>query len=92
MIGKVNVMASKTELKARLAFWKAALEKMQSAYLALIDGGVKSYTIDDRSLTRFDIPELLDRIREAERKVDELTSLVNGGGARRAFGIIPRDY
>ena len=36
-------MANKTELKARLEFWKSALEKLQEAYLALLDGGVKSY-------------------------------------------------
>ena len=85
-------MASKTELRARLAFWKAALEKMQAAYLALVDGGVKSYTIDDRQLTRFDIPDLLKQIEAAERKVDELTALLHGGRARKTFGIIPRDW
>lgn len=85
-------MASKTELRARLAFWKAALEKMQAAYLALVDGGVKSYTIDDRQLTRFDIPDLLKEIEAAEKKVDELTALLHGRSARKAFGIIPRDW
>ena len=85
-------MASKTEIRARLAFWKAALQKMQAAYLALVDGGVKSYTIDDRQLTRFDIPDLLKQIEAAEKKVDELTALLNGRGARKAFGIIPRDW
>lgn len=85
-------MASKTELKTRLAFWKAALEKMQAAYLALVDGGVKSYTIDDRQLTRFDIPDLLKQIEAAEKKVDELTALLNGRRPRKAFGVIPRDW
>lgn len=85
-------MRSKTEIKARLVFWKAALKKMQAAYLALVDGGVKSYTIDDRQLTRFDIPDLLEQIKEAEKKVDELTALLNGGRARKAFGVIPRDW
>ena len=85
-------MASKTETKARLTFWKAALEKMQSAYLALVDGGVKSYKIDDRELTRFDIPDLLRQIEAAEKKVDELNALLCGRGARKAFGIIPKDW
>lgn len=84
-------MASKTELRARLAFWKSALEKMQAAYLALVDGGVKSYTIEDRQLTRFDIPDLLEEIKTAENKVDELTALLQGRRPRKAFGIIPRD-
>lgn len=82
----------KTEMKARLAFWKAALEKLQSAYLALVDGRVKSYTIDDRQLTRFDLPDLQKEIAEAERRVDELTALLGGQRPRRAFGVIPRDW
>jgi len=85
-------MASKTEIKARLVFWQTALQKMQAAYIALIDGGVKNYTIDDRQLSRFDIPELLDKIKEAEKKVDELNALLCGNSARKAFGIIPRDF
>ena len=31
--------ANTTELKARLAFWRSALEKLREAYLALLDGG-----------------------------------------------------
>lgn len=81
-----------TDIKARLAFWQAALEKMRTAYLALVDGGVKSYTIDDRSLTRFDIPQLTKEIEAAERKVDELTAMAQGRRARKAFGIVPRDW
>ena len=48
----------KVELRARLDFWQSALSKLRAAYLALVDGGVKSYVIDDRELTRFDLPDL----------------------------------
>lgn len=82
----------KTEICARLEFWKNALSKLRAAYLALVDGGVKSYTIDDRQLTRFDLPSLKDEIEEAEAKVDELAALLSNKRARKAFGIIPRDW
>ena len=85
-------MADVTELKARLEFWKSALSKLRAAYLALVDGGVKSYTIDDRQLTRFDLPSLKDEIKEAEKKVDELTALLSNKRPRKAFGIFPRDW
>lgn len=85
-------MANRTEIKARLEFWREALTKLRKAYLALLDGGVKSYSIDDRTLTRFDLPELQDKIEEAERKVDELEALLNGGRARKSFAILPRDW
>ena len=85
-------MTDKTELRARLEFWRTALEKLRAAYLALVDGGVKSYAIDDRQLTRFDITALQKEIAEAERKVDELTALLSGRKPRRAVGVIPRDW
>ena len=85
-------MADKVELQARLDFLKSALTKKRAAYLALVDGGVKSYTIDDRSLTSFDLDTLLNEIEEAERKVDELTAMVAGRKPRKAFGIVPRNW
>jgi len=88
----VIALADKIEIQARLDFWKSALAKKRAAYLALLDGGVKSYTIDDRSLTRFDLDTLAKEIEEAERKVDELTAMVAGRKPRKAFGVIPRDW
>lgn len=85
-------MASVTELKDSLAFWKSAQAKLRAAYLALLDGGVKSYTIDDRQLTRFDIPDLQKELEAADKKVNELTALLSGRRARKAFGVIPRDW
>jgi len=85
-------MPCSAEMKARLEFWKQALDKMRAAYLALVDGGVKRYRIDDRDLTNFDIPDLLNQIKEAEKIIDELTALCNGQQPRKAFGIIPRDW
>lgn len=85
-------MADNVEIRARLEFWKSALAKLRAAYLALVDGGVKSYTIDDRQLTRFDLPQLKSEIEEAEKKVDELSALLSGRKPRKAFGIVPRDW
>lgn len=85
-------MANAVELRARLDFWKKALEKLRTAYLKLLDGGVKSYRIDDRELTRFDLPKLQEEIEAAEKKVDELTTMLEGQKPRRAVGVIPRDW
>ena len=84
-------MADMTDVKIRLNFWRSAYEKLTAAYTALVDGRVKSYTIDDRQLTRFDLSTLKDEIEEAEQKIDELTALLNGRRPRKAFGVIPRD-
>lgn len=85
-------MVSAVELRARLDFWQKALEKLRTAYLKLLDGGVKSYRVDDRELTRFDLPKLQEEIEAAEKKVDELTALQEGQKPRRAVGVIPRDW
>ena len=85
-------MANAVELRARLDFWQKALEKLRTAYLKLLDGGVKSYRIDDRELTRFDLPKLQEEIKSAEKKVDELTTLLEGQKPRRAIAVIPRDW
>ena len=92
MIGRTALKWLIHRWKIRLQFWQDALVKLRAAYLALVDGGVQSYTIDDRSLTRFDLPALLKEIEEAEKKVDELTALTNGRKARKAFGIVPRNW
>lgn len=85
-------MTSKTVIQERLAYWQGVYLKLQQAYVALIEGGVQSYTIDDRTLHRFDLPELKEQMEDAEQKIDELTSLLNGGKRRRAFAILPRDW
>ena len=85
-------MADKIELHARIEFRKAALTKLRAAYLALVDGGVKSYMIDDRQLTRFDLPELKDEIENAEAELDMLENQLAGMRPRKAFGVIPRDW
>lgn len=85
-------MANTTELRARLEFWKSALEKLREAYLTLLDGGVKSYKIGNEELTRLDLVSLQKRIDETEKKVDALEALLNGGHSRRAYAVVPMDW
>lgn len=83
---------SKTELRMRLVFWKDALKKLQEAYLALLDGGVKSYKIGNEELTRLDLVSLQKRIDEAEKRVDELENLLEGRKPRKAYSVVPMDW
>lgn len=85
-------MKNTTELKARLTFWRSALQKLQEAYLALLDGGVKSYKIGNEELTRLDLVSLQKRIEDAEAKVDELEALLESGHSRRAYSVVPMDW
>lgn len=85
-------MVDRIVIRKRLSFWEGVHEKLQAAYIALVEGGVKSYMIDDRQLTRFDIPDLMRQIEEAEYKIDELTAALEGKRPRKAFGVLPRDW
>lgn len=85
-------MASKTVIQRRIAFREEALDELYTAYKALLKGGVKSYMIDDRQLTRLDLPALWEEIQEMENEIDELTAMLNNQGPRRAFGVLPRDW
>lgn len=76
----------------RLEYWKNLLAKLMDAYVALVSGGVKTYTISDRTLTRFDISTLRKAIDDAEEKVAEYEALLNGQSRRKAFAIVPRDW
>lgn len=81
-----------TELRARYEYHKTLLGKLQAAMIALIDGGVQSYTIDDRTLTRLDLASLRKQLKDEEKKVDELAAMLNGLKPRRAVGVLPRDW
>ena len=85
-------MASRTDLQARLEFRRAALDEMRTAYLSILKGHTQSYTIGSRSLTKFDLPELEKSIRAAEKEIDALESVLNGGKRRKAVGVIPSDW
>ena len=85
-------MASREDLKRRLEFRIASLDAARSAYIALLNGQVKSYAIGSRNLTKFDLPQLEDTIRKLEKEIDGLNAQLNGGGRRKAVGVIPRDW
>lgn len=85
-------MASVNTLKLRLKFKQDALELAQSAYLALLSGGVKSYAIGSRNLTKFDIPQLEGSIDKLEKEIDYLKGEIEGQKRRKAVGAIPRDW
>ena len=83
---------SRTLIEKRIRFKESALEKLYDAYLSLVEGKVKAYTIDDRQLTRLDLTGLAEEIKQMESELDELNDLLAGTKPRKAFGIVPRDW
>ncbi len=85
-------MATRQEIEKRLTYWRSALQKLMDAYIALVEGQVKSYEIDDRSVTRLDLPSLKKAINDAEAKVDLYEVLLGGKKPRKIVAIVPRDW
>ena len=84
-------MITKTQAKILYEHYDKMVTKLTEAQVALISGSVKSYKIDDREITRFDLDKLSEQLDAAIIKRAEYMELMNGGKARRAVGVIPRD-
>lgn len=83
---------NRTVIQNRLEYWEGVHAKLQEAYIALVEGGVKSYMIGDRQLSRYDLDDLREEMEEAEDKIDEYEALLSSGSARKAVGVIYRDW
>lgn len=83
---------TKAEAQEKVEFHKAAVKSLRAAYLALADGGVQSYTIGSRSLTKFDLGKISEEIAGHEKAIRETEALINGGSRRRAVGALIRDW
>ena len=85
-------MSMKSAIAERLEVRKKALAAANEAYIALLSGQVQSYSIGSRNLTRLNLAELKEQIKALEKEIDELEAVLNGGGRRKAIGVIPRDW
>ena len=80
-------------MQEKVAFHRAAVKSLRAAYLALADGGVQSYTIGSRSLTKFDLAKITEEITAHEKAIGEMESALKGSGSRRkAVGTVIRDW
>ncbi len=85
-------MDRKARLRERLKFWERVYEQLQEGYIQLLEGKVKSYLISDRQLTYHSIEDIRAAMEEAEEKIDELEAVLNGKAARKAVGVVLRDW
>ena len=53
---------------------------------------VTNHSNNKRNMKEELLEAIYGTVERLEQKVDELESLLNGQNARKAFGIIPRDW
>lgn len=60
----------------------------------MLRGGVQSYGIGSRNLARYntDLSTIRAAIRELEGEIQALDSMCNGQNARKAVGVVIRDW
>lgn len=85
-------MANMTDIRIQVEFHRESAKKLREAYLALIEGGVQSYTIGSRSLTKYDLEKIRAEIKAHEKAINELEAALCGKKRRKAVGVIPRDW
>lgn len=59
----------------------------------LTEGGVQSYTIGNRSVTRYQYSaNISSQIEKLEQERDCLENLLEGSSRRKAVAVVPRDW
>ena len=85
---------SKEGLRQQLEIKKARLAAYIDREMEMLSGGVQSYGIGSRNLTRYqtDLSNVRAAIKELEEEIALLEGKISGKNVRKAVGVIPRDW
>lgn len=83
-----TIQAELTQARERLALYLAREADM------LDKNGVQSYGIGSRNLQHYStaLKDIQDMIEKLRARIRELEAELAGGNARRAVGVVPRDW
>lgn len=72
--------------------YEALLDQLLEAQKVLAaSDGVKSYTIGDRQLSRYDLDDIAKQIEYCIEKMDEYDKFLHGKSVRKKGNVIPTD-
>ncbi len=82
------------ELAATIESKKKRLELYLKREAEMLDGGVQSYGLGSRNVTRYntDLAQIRASIKELEREIATLEGQQAGKKPRKAVGVVPRDW
>lgn len=83
-----TIQAELTQARERLALYLAREADM------LNKNGVQSYGVGSRNLQHYStaLKDIQDMIEKLRARIRELEAELAGGSARRAVGVVPRDW
>lgn len=81
-------------VESELASKRSRLELYLKRESEMLDGGVQSYGIGSRNLTRYntDLSAVREAIKELEKDISRLEGTLCGQKPRKAVGVVPRDW
>lgn len=87
-------MRTKETITADLTSARERLTLYLNREAEMLNGGVQSYGIGSRNLTRYntDLAAIRDTIKQLKQEIAELEAELAGGKPRRAVGVVPRDW
>lgn len=87
-------MKSKKSVEAQLEVKRSRLALYLNREAEMLDGGVQSYGIGSRNLSRYntDLSAVRAAIRELEEDIELLEGELSGQRPRKAVGVVPRDW
>lgn len=84
-------MVSKQTAQKMYNYYTERIDQLIQAQTSLTSGGVKSYTIGDRQITKFDLTHLSKEIDDAVEKQSYYDAILTGKPTRAIVGIVPTD-
>ena len=87
-------MQNNTQITEKLTTARQRLELYYKREAEMLDGGVQSYGLGTRNVTRYntDLAQIRTAIAELKKEIAELEAQLAGGKARKAVGVVPRDW
>lgn len=84
-------MISKKTAKKMYNYYTERIDQLIRAQTELTSGGVKSYTIGDRQITKFDLYRLSSEIEDAVNQQAYYDAILHGRPTRGICTIVPND-
>lgn len=84
-------MIRKATAKKMYEYYSKQIDRLIQAQEALTSGGVKSYTIGDRQITRYDLGSVSEEIEEAVKRQAYYDTIIKGKPVRAMAAIIPTE-
>ena len=82
------------EIQKEIQISRGRLELYYKREAEILDGGVQAYGLGTRSVSRYNtaLSEIRAAIKALKKEIADLEAQLSGNKARKAVGVVPRDW